>query len=117
MLQLEHRLDEPLPIGVLPEDESAVVILDGARNDLGCGSALPGNENDHGEIAVGTGLFGEEDLIVFGVASTDGDDFLVLLQEDVGNGDRLVQESPRVAAKIHQQPVSPRKPEFRDGVA
>ena len=101
---LKDGLDEALAEGGFADDESAVVILQGAGDDLSRGCRVAIDQDDDGELWSLLAASGAIDLIGEG-ATALGDDDLAFLKELVGHIDCFVQETAGVAAEVEDEAV------------
>ena len=102
---VEDGLDEALAEGGLADDEGAVVVLQGAGDDLSGGGGVAVDQDDDG-VLVGAGFAvgGAVDLVGEGAAAL-GDDDLALLEKLVGDIDGLVEQAAGVVAQIEDEAV------------
>jgi hypothetical protein len=100
---LEDGLDEAFAEGGFADDEGAVVVLQGAGDDLSRGGGVAVDEDDD-RVFVRTLLAvgGAVDLVGEGAAAL-GDDDLAFLEELVGHVDGFVEQSAGVAAEVDDE--------------
>src|SRR5690606_25790393 len=100
-VQREERLHQPLAERRFANDHRAIVVLQRAGHDLrGRGGTLV-NE-DHQRNFGGDGAFARHVQLGRGTAAAHARDLLALRQEQVADGECLLQEAARVAAKVQQ---------------
>ncbi len=101
--QRVNALDEPLAPGALTDQHAAVVVLDGARDDLG-GRGRAAIDQHHERLV-------EVRRVARGVvllrrgrgAPARVDDHGALRHEDVADVDGLLEDSSRIAAQVEQE--------------
>ena len=101
------RLDEGLAKRRLPDDEPAVVILDGARHDFRSAGAISVHQHDQRKFGVLTFLGRMIVLVRVRHASPRVHDHIATRKELVRDLDRLVQWPSRVIAQIEEQLLHP----------
>ena len=102
---VEDGLDEALAEGGLADDEGAVVVLQGAGDDLRGGGGVSVDQDDDGVlVGVGFSVGCTVDLVGEGAAAL-GDDDLALLEELAGDIDGLVEQAAGVAAQVDDEAV------------
>ena len=78
------------------------MVLQRAGDDLGGGGGAAVDHHDDGLAAREVALAGVVALRVLGVAAAGRDD-LALVEEGVGDGDRLVEQAARIVAKVDHE--------------
>ena len=101
---LEDGLDEALAEGGFADDEGAVVILQGAGDDLGGRGGVAIDEDDDGELRPLLAVGGAVDLVGEGAAALRDDD-LTLVEKLVAHVDGFVEQAAGVAAEIDEKAV------------
>ena len=97
-----HRLHQALAESDFTGDQSAVVILNRAGNDLSCGSSQPIDQHyDRIIFAAVTVL--RNVALLGGGASVVRDDDLSLLQELIGNTNTFAEQAAGIATQVEDQ--------------
>ena len=102
LAERDDGLDRTLAEGARADDGRALVVLEGTGDDLGSRGRTAVDQNDHrlalGEVA-GAGVVA---LRLVGVAAAGRDD-LAVLEEGVGDRDRLIEQTAGVVAQIEDE--------------
>jgi hypothetical protein len=98
---------ESLPERRPPRNEAAIVILDGAGDDLRRARAVAVHQHHERQVLVLAVLLGKVPILGVVDAPVRVDDQLAALEEAIGDADRLIQRAAGVVAEIEHQTLHP----------
>ena len=108
-------LHERLAESGLSDDQPAIVVLDGARDDLRRARAVAVDEHDERLVDVAAGVARVVVLVGVGDAAARVDDHVAARQELVRDLDGLIEGPAGIAAQVEQEPRGALAAERREG--
>src|SRR5262249_4579775 len=104
-VEVEQRLHETLAERGVANDDGSIMVLQRARDDLRSGRRVLIRQNDERNIR-SRRLFTRVVHLRLGVSSADARDLLALLEEEIADRERLIEEATGVVPEIEDDPSS-----------